>query len=184
MGMVEWDWFEEDPEDDLSDPQREFLAALRVRARSWACTPDHTQLVEPGGAEDEWCALMDVSTKVGSRSGNGHILVTIAVAFNDTSVHGGEVHSQNYHFVSNREARVDPLPSVSGTPELLAATAADWFEQVMARPVLWREWHRGERTYGEYVFADTGVGISGNLYLGTFNDPPDRVVRARGVFPD
>jgi hypothetical protein len=82
--MVGWDWFEEDPEDDLSDPQRVFLAVLRVRARSWGCTPDHTQLVEPGRPGDEWCALMDVSTKAGASVGNGLILVAIAVAFAGT----------------------------------------------------------------------------------------------------
>jgi hypothetical protein len=182
--MVEWDWFEEDPEDDLSEPQRAFLAALRVRARSWACTPDHTQLVEPGWPGDEWCALMDVSTKASARVGNGCILVTIAVAFDGASVHGGEVHNQNYHFLSHLESRVDPLPLGTGTPEHLAGIAADWFEQIMARPLLLHEWDRHGRTYCRYAFADTGAEISGNWFLGNVTGPPDRVVQARGVFPD
>ena len=181
--MVEWDWFEEDPEDDLSDPQREFLAALRVRARSWACTPNYTVLVEPGRPGDEWRALMDVATKAGATAGKGSILVTIAVAFDGMSVHGGEVHSQNYHFLSHLRSLVDPLPLETGTPEQLADIAADWFEQIMARPVLLHEWDRHGRTYSRYVFADTGTGIGGNLFLGNVTGPPDRVIQARGVFP-
>lgn len=181
--MIEWDWFEEDPEDDLSDAQREFLAALRVRARSWSCTPNHTQLVEPGRPGVEWRALMDVSTDAGAIDGHGSNLVTVAVAFDGTSVHGGEVHNQNYHFLSHLRSRIDPLPLETGSPGQLADIAAEWFEQIMARPVLLHEWDRHGRTYRLYVFADTGTEISGSAFLGNVTGPPARIIQARGAFP-
>ena len=152
--MIDFDWFEEAPEDALSHAQRAFLAALRDRARSWSCTPNHTQLSEPDGACNDWRAILDVVSEVADHA----ILVTVAVGFDDTSIRAGEVHSQNYHFIADGESRVAPLKA-TGTPEHLASVAADWFEHVMARPVVLREWSKGGRRWSEYVFADTGAGI-------------------------
>ena len=174
--MLEFDWFEEDPEFALSEAQRAFLAALRDRARSWPCTPNYTQLVEPDAACNDWRAILDVCSEIAD-----HLtLVTVGVGFDDASIRAGEVHSQNYHFLSQRDSRVEPLAAV-GTPEHLASVAADWFEHIMARPVVLREWEREGRSWSQYVFADTGTGISRRGLLGDFNSAPDRVIHARGM---
>lgn len=121
--MVEFDWFEDDQGLALSDAQRAFLAALRVRARSWPYAGKDTQLLEPSGAGDDWIAILDVNSGL-----------TIGVCFDDTSIRTCEVHNQNYHPLSERRSRVE-LVQATATPEHLAGVAADWFEAVMHAPV-------------------------------------------------
>lgn len=174
--MLEYDWFDEDPEWLLDDSQLAFFATLRERARSWSCTPNHTEIAEPDGACDEWRAILDVTSEV---PGDFLGLVTVGVSFDGTRINAGELHSQNYHFLPDDFSRVTPLVA-TGTPERLANIAADWFEGVMARPVVLRTWERGGRRWSEYVFADTGTAIAGRGF-GDFNSPPDQVIHARGI---
>ncbi|MEY9873300.1 hypothetical protein ABH931_002782 [Streptacidiphilus sp. MAP12-33] len=171
--MLQFDWFEEDEEDDLSDAQRAFLAVLRSRTGEWPCRPQDTQLVEPEDHCPRWRAVLDVTSEL-----EPLILFTIGVCFDGTAIWAGEVDSGGYEPRPDDQPRVEVIEA-AGSPEDLAHAAADWFERVQARPVERREWLRDPRNSHYYVFSDTGVGLCRRG--GVHQSPPDRVVHARGV---
>lgn len=167
----------EDPEDDLSTAQRVFLAALRERARSWPCTPNHTQLVEPGGGREKWGAILDVGAQT-----EKSILISVGVFFDDTSIHAGEVHNQSFIPISDSRSVVEILKA-NGNPLHLAQAAADWFENLLMRPLERREWLRNGHVFCEHAFSDTGIPLSRSGWHppGIFSTPPDRIIRLRGT---
>lgn len=173
--MIQFDWFEEDEEDDLSAAQRAFLASLRQRAQSWPCGPEATQIVAPGDGCDQWRAVLDVPSQIDSL-----ILITVGVCFDDANIHASEVHNQSFCPCPAGRSRVEVIEA-SGTPEQLAHVAADWFEHVLARPVERREWLVDGRTAREYAFSDTGTGLSRQvaLFPGAYVGPPHRVTHDR-----
>ncbi|MER6072750.1 hypothetical protein ABT187_28680 [Streptomyces sp. NPDC001817] len=175
--MLQFDWFEEDEEDDLSDAQRAFLVVLRSRAGTWPCRPEDTQLVEPEDDCPRWRAVVDVTAQIAPL-----ILITVGVCFDGTSIWAGEVDSGGYYPRPADESRVEVIEA-AGSPEDLARMAADWFERVLARPVERREWVRNGRSSYEYAFSDTSTGLcrGGNVGPDDYRWPPDRVVHARGV---
>lgn len=176
--MLQFDWFEEDPEFDLSTAQRTFLAALRERARSWPCTPNHTQLVEPGGMSETWDAILDVPTPA-----EDYILITVGVFFDDTSIRAGEVHNQNYHPLSARRSSIE-IMEATGDPQHLAQAAAAWFENLLLRPLERREWLRNGRVFRVHAFSDTGTPLMARSALRSpsiYSTPPDRVIQIRGT---
>lgn len=178
--MRQFEWFEQDPEDDLSTAQRSFLAALRERARSWPCAPNQTQLVEPRVGCGMWGAILDVSTPVGTS-----ILITVGVFFDDTSIRAGEVHNQSFVPTSDGQSRVEILEA-AGDPQQLAHTAAEWFESLLVRPLEQREWLRDGHVFREYAFSDTGIPLVGRDAWhppGICGTPPDRVIQLRGTRP-
>lgn len=178
--MLQFDWFEEDPEDDLSTAQRAFLTALRERARTWPCTPNYTQLVEPGGGRETWGAILDVAAQP-----EKSILITVGVFFDGTSIRAGEVHNQSFVPTSDDQSRVETLEA-TGDPQHLAQAAADWFENLLVRPLERREWLRNGHVFREYAFSDTGtplVGRSAWHPVSIFSTPPDRVIQLRGAHP-
>jgi hypothetical protein len=87
---MQFDWFEEDEEDDLSAAQRAFLAGLRQRAQSWSCGPEDTEIVAPGDGCDQWRAVLDVPSQI-----DNLILITVGVCFDDANIHASEVHNQS-----------------------------------------------------------------------------------------
>lgn len=178
--MLQFDWFEEDPEDDLSTAQRAFLAALRERARSWPCTPNYTQLVEPGDGREAWGAILDVGTQAEKST-----LITVGVFFDDTSIRASEVHNQSFAPTSDDQSRVEILEA-AGDPQHLAQAAADWFENLLVRPLERREWLRNGHVFREYAFSDTGTPLVGRSAWhppSIFGTPPDRVIQIRGTHP-
>jgi hypothetical protein len=176
--VIEFDWFEEDEEDDLSQAERVFLAHLREWASAWPCGPQDTQLVEPEDGCPNWRAVLDVGTEM--ERGN-LCLITVAVCFDGTSVRCGEVHSQSYYPCPDERSRVEVVEA-TGTPEDLAEIASEWFERILVRPVERREWRANGRLTYDYVFADTGTGLGCGGAAGPerFRRPPDRVIHARG----
>jgi hypothetical protein len=171
--MVQSDWFEDDPEFELSGEQRVFLAALRERASSWSCSPSDTQIVEPGNCAS-WQVVVDVNAPFDNQG-----LITVGVCFDNASIRASEVHNQTYCPVAANRSRVEAFET-TGDPLHLAEAAADWFERILARPVERREWMRDGRAYREYAFADDGtlLGRSGWRPAGLFGTPPDHVVRS------
>ena len=176
--VIEFDWFEEDEEDDLSQAERVFLAHLRGRASAWPCEPQDTQLVEPVDGRPHWRAVLDVCA--GMELGNLG-LITVGVCFDGTSIRGSEVHSQSFSTYPDEWSRVEVVEA-TGPPEGLAEIAADWFERILARPVERREWWSSDGLTYDYVFSDTGTGLvcGGVAGLERFRRPPDRVIHARG----
>ncbi|WP_035805192.1 hypothetical protein [Kitasatospora mediocidica] len=176
--MIELDWFEEDEEDDLSQAERAFLALLRMRARTWSCGPQNTELVKPADGCRCWRAVLDLSVEMEPR---GLGLVTVGVCFDGTSIRCSEVHNQSYYPRPDDQSRVEVVEA-TGTPQGLAEIAAEWFERILVRPVERREWWSdGALTY-DYVFADTGTGLVLGGVAGPerFRRPPDRIIHARG----
>lgn len=64
-------------------------------------------------------------------------LMSIGVYFDGSRLRGDHLHNQSYELPDM------PTPdaiSAEGRPEELAARAADWFEELLRRPLLRREW--------------------------------------------
>ncbi|WP_329562098.1 hypothetical protein [Kitasatospora sp. NBC_01266] len=176
--MNEFDWFEEDKEDDLSQAERAFLAHLRMRARTWSCRPQNTELVKPEDGYPYWRAVLDVSVEMEPRSLG---LLTLGACFDGTNIRCSEVHSQSYYPRPDDQSRVEVLEA-TGTPQDMGEIAAEWFERILVRPVERREWWSDGRLTYDYVFADTGTGLVVGGVAGPerFRRPPDRIIHARG----
>ena len=174
--MIQYDWFEEDPEEEFSDAQRSFLGALRNRAQTWPCDPEDTQIVVPEDGSAPWCAALFVNSQIGNLE-----LLSVGVCFDGASIRAGQIHNQCFYPYPEEKSKVAVLEA-TGDPQHLAKIAADWFEQVMARPVEKHEWQRDGRTWCRYVFSDTGTGICSTGF-GDFRTPADRVISDRGPRP-
>jgi hypothetical protein len=143
-------WFElDDPDDEFafSDDELAFAAALREHAGSWTVPSAHSWVGRP---EDDSSLVVVASLDHGVY---GHLA--------DFGVH-----------VTGRHARGDrlanpllylpeqPTPMAlesTGAPEELAERAAAWFESLLSKPVVRREWeHNGQVYAHRSLFADTG----------------------------
>lgn len=178
--MIDWDWFDQDDEDDLTPAQRSFLAALRARTGTWTCLPEHTELAEPYSECPYWRAVLDVPAQI-----EKGILLTVGVCLDGPRVWGCELHNQSLIPYPAHQSRVEFINAV-GAPAHLAAVTAAWFERILSRPIERREWIRQDDTAIEYAFSDTGTALShgGRPFPGAFHRPPDRVTPARGIHRD
>jgi hypothetical protein len=175
--VIQWDWFEEDEDDDLSDDERAFLAALRKRAAAWSCGPEYSKIVCPGDGCDQWRAVLDVC---GQQERVG--LIAVGVIFDGAHIRAGEVHNQCCYPYPPDQSRVKTLED-SGSPEYLARVAAEWFERILARPVERRAWLMPDGRIGhEYAFSDDGTVLSRTVPMPghNYDRAPDLVVPVRG----
>jgi hypothetical protein len=112
--VIEYDWFEEDLEDEFSDAQRAFLAALRDRARTWPCGPEYTQIVVPEDGSAPWCAALYVSSQIGNLE-----LISVGVCFDGASIRAGQIHNQCFYPYPGEESTVAVIEA-TGDPQHLA----------------------------------------------------------------
>jgi hypothetical protein len=66
----------------------------------------------------------------------------------------------------------------------MAHRAADWFSEILQRPIVRYEWLREGRVYAQrWLFADSGRSlINGSVGTGELG-PPDRRIHIRGDQP-
>ncbi|MEV7417202.1 hypothetical protein [Streptomyces sp. NPDC089919] len=130
-------WFEvEDPEEygeepwDFDETELAFLEALRARAADWRVPWTPSQVGRP---EDDSSLLVHVTLVDEARRA---VRGEWAVHFHGTHVRAGRVCDQlfNLHPSPDRD-----FLQASGTAEDLARRCADWFEEVLGRPV--RPWN-------------------------------------------
>ncbi|WP_234545301.1 hypothetical protein [Streptomyces shenzhenensis] len=197
--MDEIPWFEYD-EDDLDVAQRAFVDVLAERAGSWLVDPLDTVVLPSEHTSD---GQLIVYLDIGDPQRNQGVL-TVGAHFDGSAVRGGELHKQDFTIrqtASEFEA--------AGSPTELANRAAEWFEAVLARPLVRCEWHHAGRMYAvRYEYADTGQGLSEGFESplapdalrkrlaadgvirgrGRINRPglgqPDVIAHVRGVRPD
>ena len=139
------DWFECD-DGELDDAERRFAAELRRRAARWSLSPCAT-LIYPGESSQATIAYLDLSAP-----GLNLVLLTAGVHLRGTAFRADEVHNQDFSL----PAVPGPLAiQAGGTPEELATRAADWFEDLIRRPVLHDVWTHAGHVYAQrYRFAD------------------------------
>ncbi|MET7476277.1 hypothetical protein ABZT17_18150 [Streptomyces sp. NPDC005648] len=131
------EWFEVD-DVEVDDRQKSFLAAVRPYAQDWPeCRPAQTAVIvyEPGEdleeeAEDdegELQLIVDVSG-VGKR-----VLLTVGAFLVGDRLSCSEVHNQTY---APQESSTVQAIEASGSPAELGRIAADWFGEILRRPVI------------------------------------------------
>ena len=146
--MLTFDWFEAYDADELNAAQLEFLAVLRERARRWPCMPNATELAAPGDGCTQWRAVVDISAEIENLG-----LITVGVCFDGYSMRASEVHNQSYCPYPADRSRIEVLEA-TGAPQELGELAATWFERILRRPVLYREWVRHGQVACEWGLAD------------------------------
>jgi hypothetical protein len=133
----------------VTDSERAFLRALRQRV---------------AGGLGPWCRRQD------ELDDGSALIIGIHV-----DAPGQALLSAGVHLVGDR-IRGDSLDhqhcglpdrptslaiEVTGSPGDLAASAADWFDAILRRPIVRWEWlHAGQVYACRYLFADTGEGLS------------------------
>lgn len=165
----------------FDERQRRFVYRLRERISGWPEDPEisRVELPDTEGAILAWLDLDDTQ--------NPRILATYGVAFDGSSIKGDKVISENLELehTSNRL-------TAAGDPEVLAGLAAEWFFNLLRRPVLRQEWTSGGGTppHERWIFADTGEVITEEFprppghrlrrLLSQDLPAPDRTVLVRG----
>jgi hypothetical protein len=139
VGVTDLMWDDENrAEDELPQPYKDFLAALRPRVRDWPFVPwASLPLDVPDEPGVQVMVCLDISDREAPMS-----LMSIGVYFDGRRLRGDHLHNQSF------ELPDVPTPdaiSAEEQPEELAARAADWFEELLRRPLVRREWRRRGR---------------------------------------
>src|SRR6478609_4706760 len=124
---------ENEAEDDLPKAYKEFLDALRPRTGSW---PFAALALLPLDVPDEPGVPVMVCLTISDREASMS-LMSIGVYFDGWRLRGDHLHNQSYELPDM------PTPdaiNAEGRPDELAARAADWFEDLLRRPLVRREW--------------------------------------------
>jgi hypothetical protein len=150
--MEEWFELEEEPGETFTAAELAFVDALRYAAVRWN-----------GDSCSSWAMRADVGSAlvaVVSFSDLGPRAVGLAdygVYLDGGRMRGDRLHNQLF---SLPDEPTDMALDLSGTPEELAARAVEWFERLLARPVVLHEWlHKGQVYASRYLFEDTGEGL-------------------------
>ncbi|MEV8533870.1 hypothetical protein [Streptomyces sp. NPDC051211] len=198
--MLEDPWFvSDDPEteSELDRTERAFVAALRERAEAWKVPPAVSWVGRP---EDDSSLVMCVGLGDGSLGWP----LRIGLHLTGPTVRGDRLIHQDFYWLPQPRTRL--ALDVTGTPQALAALAADWFEHILRMPVVRHEWYHDGRLYAyRCLFADdsdgwcdgyndelappgrrehlraTGAEQAGYWIRSTALGRPDRVVLLRGA---
>ncbi|MFF0431599.1 hypothetical protein ACFYU9_05110 [Streptomyces sp. NPDC004327] len=151
--MEEIPWFEHD-KNDLTSAQQEFAAVLSVRAGSWSVDPLDTVLLPAHHTSfGELLAYLDIGDPERHQG-----VLTIGAHYNGTIVRADKLHNQNF---SRPDAPTEFTFATAGNPTEAALRTADWFERVLARPLVRCEWLYEGKVYAfRYEHADSGRGLS------------------------
>jgi hypothetical protein len=141
------EWFDFDGP--LTDGERAFLHALRQRLE---------------GRLYPWCRREDPLHDGGALIVGIHVdapqmaLLTAGVHLDGDRIRGDSLDHQDYGLP---DCPTSLAIDVTGSPADLAASAADWFDAILRRPIVRHEWIHADRVYAHrYLFADTGEGLS------------------------
>ncbi|MFF9378107.1 hypothetical protein ACF1BB_26675 [Streptomyces griseoluteus] len=172
--MDEIPWFEYD-EDDLDGAQRAFVDVLAERAGSWLVNPLDTVVLPSAHTSD---GQLIVYLDIGDPQRNRGVL-TVGAHFDGSVVRGGELHNQDF---TVQQTASEFTFEAAGSPTELANRTAEWFEAVLARPLVRCEWHHEGRMYAvRYEYADTGQGLSEGLETPLAPDALRKRLAADGV---
>jgi hypothetical protein len=150
--MREVPWFEYD-EADLSTIERAYVDVLAERASSWPIDPVDTAVLAADQASDD---PLIVRLSIVDAERNLEVL-TLGAHFGGAAVQADKLHNQLF---SLPEAATEFTFTASGSPAELAERTADWFEAILARPLVRCEWRHAGETYAvRYEFADSGRGL-------------------------
>jgi hypothetical protein len=137
-------------EHELGEAEKIFVGTLHDRASAW---PLNERLGFSAGSENGTGQLLarlelaDAQCDV--------ILLDVGIYFDGSTVRADRLHSQLFTLEGS-----DLAWSESGPPERLAAHAARWFEAIVDRPIVRREWDSSAGfTPCEWRFADTGQAL-------------------------
>lgn len=182
-------WFATD--DEIDAAQQAVLDVLRARANS-----DRWPMIEPA---DTNVALPNYQTygyvlqpgetsfgkvlawlDVPEPEGHGSLL-TVGVYFTETGMHGDCLHNQ----LMTLPAEPTHLAvTQAGPPQQMAHRAADWFRDILQRPMVCYEWLREGRVYAQrWLFADSGHGLVEGRVRTEELGSPDRRIYVRGDQP-
>ncbi|MGW5306263.1 hypothetical protein ACWERF_20335 [Streptomyces griseoluteus] len=172
--MDEIPWFEYD-EDDLDGAQRAFVDVLAERAGSWLVNPLDTVVLPSAHTSD---GQLIVYLDIGDPQRNRGVL-TVGAHFDGSVVRGGELHKQDFTI---QQTASEFAFEAAGSPTDLANRTAEWFEAVLARPLVRCEWHHEGRMYAvRYEYADTGQGLSEGFETPLAPDALGKRLAADGV---
>jgi hypothetical protein len=150
----ELDWYDDPDEGQLPDSYGAFLAELRRLVRPWPIAPTASLPFDvpyaPGVPILVYLDISDFEVH--------HSLMSIGVYFDGTELRGDELHNQSYELPDT------PTPEAVvavGSPDELAARAADWFESLLRRPRIRREWWVGNRRVNGKVEEESGRALAG-----------------------
>ncbi|MFF7335574.1 hypothetical protein [Streptomyces sp. NPDC008150] len=187
------DWFE-DHDGELDPPLTTLVEIVREAARTWPdCPPDRTTAMvfppelDEGDEEDEDAPWPDdgyarYDAAFDEREARGTTVVSLLVDIVDerdnllVKVLGATV-AGDWMLCSERDVRtLRPVPSqevtpleTTGTPEELGRLAADWFTEVMLRPMVVRSL---APSVSEYSFTTPGRPTPGDRWVR--NAPAER----------
>ncbi|MET9083057.1 hypothetical protein ABZX77_14370 [Streptomyces sp. NPDC004237] len=172
--MDEIPWFEYD-EDDLDVVQRAFVDVLAARAKSWLVGPLDTVVLPPTNTSN---GQLIVYLDIGDPQRNRGVL-TVGAHFDASVVRGGKLHNQDFTILQTAS---EFTFEAAGGPTELANRTAEWFESVLARPLVRCEWHHAGRVYAvRYEYADTGRGLSEGFETPLAPDALRKQLAADGV---
>jgi hypothetical protein len=190
LSRVEEEWFATYDEDELDEAQQAVLNILRARAHTdrWPLDPPNTNLafpydvsygypLPPGetslGKVLAWLDLVDREQNL--------VLLTVGVYFDESGMRGDRLHNQ---LLTLPDEPTDLAVAGTGSPEETARRAADWFHELLRRPIVRYEWLRAGEVYARrWLFADSGDGlVEGRIGSGKLGSP-DRVIHVRGDRP-
>lgn len=182
-------WFATDDDDEIDVAQQAVLDVLRGRVDSdhWpAIDPADTNVAlpnydsygyppQPGESSfGKMLAWLDVPDPAERLS-----LLTVGVYFTETGMRGDCLHNQllTLPVESTHLAVAD-----TGSPQEMANRAADWFRDILRRPIDRYDWLREETVYAQrWLFADSGQSlVEGGVRTGELGRPHRRV-RIRGA---
>jgi hypothetical protein len=142
-------WFATDDDDEIDEAQQAVLDVLRARAKS-----DHWPMIDPpdtnvalpsyvyyGLQPGEMLAWLDVPAP-----GEGHVLLTVGVYFTETDMRGDCLHNQLFTLPAEP---THLAVAQTGTPQEMAHRAADWFRDILQRPIVRYEWLREGKVYAQ-----------------------------------
>ncbi|MEU4929528.1 hypothetical protein AB0G54_23915 [Streptomyces yokosukanensis] len=111
-------------------------------------------------------------------------VLTVGAHFDGSVVRGGALHNQDFTI---RQTLSEFTFGAEGGPTELGNRTAEWFEAVLARPLVPCEWHHERKMYAvRYEYADTGRGLSEGFEHSLAPDAlrkrpaADGVIRGRG----
>lgn len=184
-------WFATDDDDEIDEAQQAVLDVLRARANS-----DHWPTIDPAdtgvglpeyvsygyplrpaetsfGKVLAWLDVRDPAQRLS--------LLIVGVYFTKTDMRGDCLHNQ----LLTLPAEPSHLAvKQAGLPQETAHRAADWFRDILQRPIVRYEWLREGTVYAQrWLFADSGHSlVEGRVRTGELG-PPDRRIHIRGDQP-
>jgi hypothetical protein len=185
-------WFATDDDDEIDEAQQAVLDVLRARANSdhWpaiepadtnVALPDYVSygyLPQPGETSfGKLLAWLDVPAP-GQRLSS---LLTVGVYFTETNMRGDCLHNQ---LLTLPAEPTHLAVTQTGSPQETAHRAANWFRDILQRPIVRYEWLRGGRVYAQrWLFADSGHSLVEGRVRTAELGLPDRRIHIRGSQP-